>query len=154
MSAPSFSSFPPSFSSFPDLDPGPSKRAATPTEESADAKKRKKKKERDEKERRQRNRRDEKKYRGSLERDSGRSWKHEEERAHTSLDDEHLKAREDSSIRAERLHASEAYKEQLPYYTDRKGDPLNVQYGGLHAGSVPRYHPVSGESSDGFSGEV
>ncbi|KAJ7293452.1 NRDE-2, necessary for RNA interference-domain-containing protein [Mycena rebaudengoi] len=26
------------------------------------------------------------------------------------------------------------------FYSDRKGDPLNIRYGGLHAGDVPKYH--------------
>lgn len=32
------------------------------------------------------------------------------------------------------------------FYSDRRGDMLNVQFGGLHAGDVPRYHPVNGIS--------
>ncbi|KZT75158.1 hypothetical protein DAEQUDRAFT_720374 [Daedalea quercina L-15889] len=143
MSAPSFSSFPPSFSSFPNLDPGPSKRSATPAEGSADIRKRKKK-EGDDKKRKERKHGYDMKDRGSSERRLGRSRKYDEERVYIGSDDERLKAREDISIRAEKPDTSETYKEQLPYYTDRKGDPLNVEYGGLHAGSVPRYHLVSG----------
>ncbi|KIY45744.1 hypothetical protein FISHEDRAFT_76294 [Fistulina hepatica ATCC 64428] len=30
------------------------------------------------------------------------------------------------------------------YYSDRKGDPLNVTYGGIHGGDVPRYHLFAG----------
>ncbi|KAJ7706309.1 NRDE-2, necessary for RNA interference-domain-containing protein [Mycena rosella] len=28
------------------------------------------------------------------------------------------------------------------FYSDRKGDPLNIQYGGLHSRDVPKYHSV------------
>ena len=30
------------------------------------------------------------------------------------------------------------------FYSDRKGDLLNVQYGGLHAGDIPKYRLVGG----------
>ncbi|KAJ7340634.1 hypothetical protein DFH08DRAFT_1012717, partial [Mycena albidolilacea] len=26
------------------------------------------------------------------------------------------------------------------YYSDRKGDPLSVQYGGMHSCDMPKYH--------------
>jgi hypothetical protein len=32
------------------------------------------------------------------------------------------------------------------FYSDRKGDPLNVTYGSIHSGQIPKYHLVSGES--------
>ncbi|KAH9937158.1 NRDE-2, necessary for RNA interference-domain-containing protein [Fomitopsis serialis] len=146
MSAPSFSSFPTAFTSFPDLDPGPSKRPAqTPAVESTDEKKRKKKKkDRDQGMRKERKHRPDKDDRDSLERHSGSSRRHKEDRAYPGFDDERLKAQEDSSIRAERTFDSAAHEEQVLYFTDRKGDPLNVQYGGLYAGSVPRYYLVGG----------
>jgi hypothetical protein len=31
------------------------------------------------------------------------------------------------------------------FYTDRKGDRLNVSYGGLHAGDIPKYRLVGGQ---------
>lgn len=143
MSAPSFSSFPPAFASFPDLDPGPSKRSSTPSEHPPDIKKReKRRRDRDDKDRKEKKHRREK-HRDSPDRHSSRQHTHI---AYAGLDDERAKAKEDSSIRAEKSYVSSSDREQLPYYTDRKGDPLNVQYGGLHAGSVPRYHLVSGES--------
>ena len=30
------------------------------------------------------------------------------------------------------------------FYSDRKGDLLNIQYGGLHAGDIPKYRLVGG----------
>ncbi len=30
------------------------------------------------------------------------------------------------------------------FYSDRRGDMLNIQFGGLHAGDVPRHHLVNG----------
>lgn len=30
------------------------------------------------------------------------------------------------------------------FFSDRKPDRLNIQYGGLHAGDVPRYRPIYG----------
>ncbi|KAH9837066.1 NRDE-2, necessary for RNA interference-domain-containing protein [Rhodofomes roseus] len=141
MSAPSFSSFPSSFSSFPVLDPGPSKRPATPAEQSADArKKKKKKKDREEKERKGRQHKHDRAEYDSRERRTDRSKKHKEDSPYAGFDDERLKAQEDVFLRAEKA----SHSEQLLYFTDRKGDPLNTQYGGLYAGSVPRYYLVGG----------
>lgn len=30
------------------------------------------------------------------------------------------------------------------FFVDRRGDPLNVQYGGLHAGNIPKHRLVAG----------
>lgn len=38
-------------------------------------------------------------------------------------------------------HAEMADLSHFAYY-DRKGDPLNVRYGGLHPRDVPKYHVV------------
>ncbi|PCH33837.1 hypothetical protein WOLCODRAFT_61797 [Wolfiporia cocos MD-104 SS10] len=150
MSAPSFSSFPPTFSSFPDLDPGPSKSK----DETHQSKKRSKKEERGEDERKQRKRRREKGERGRSS-EHGRGKEHsshsrrrdedrERDRHYGGVDDERAKAEEDGRMRNEYEPLSRG-PDALPLYiTDRKGDPLNVRYGGLHAGSVPRYHLVGG----------
>lgn len=54
----------------------------------------------------------------------------------------------DHSIRAdERRKAEEDRKrsdEKPLYYSDRVGDPLNLRYGGLHAGDVPKYKLFAG----------
>lgn len=32
------------------------------------------------------------------------------------------------------------------FYSDKRGDMLNIQFGGLHVGDVPKYHLVGGMS--------
>ncbi|KAI6104062.1 NRDE-2, necessary for RNA interference-domain-containing protein, partial [Pisolithus croceorrhizus] len=32
---------------------------------------------------------------------------------------------------------------QRSFFSDRKGDPLNITYGGIHAGDLPKYRPVN-----------
>ena len=51
------------------------------------------------------------------------------------------KLEEDRRLRTEDAVRPSA-KEGLVYFTDRKGDPLNVRYGGLYAGDVPKYRLV------------
>ena len=136
MAAPSFSSFPPSFSSFPDLDVGNSKTVDDPSSP----------------------RREEAKKRGKSKRDKGiKEWKQKrEDRRHVEdphkskdsnnkyRDDERLKYREDVDLR-EIFGDSRANVAPL-FYSDRKGDPLNVHYGGLHTGDIPKHHLVARES--------
>jgi len=57
------------------------------------------------------------------------------------LDDERLKAEE----------ARQRKDSPAVFYTDRKGDRLNVRYGGLHAADVPKYRLVGGKLCDGYS---
>ncbi|RPD81960.1 DUF1740-domain-containing protein [Lentinus tigrinus ALCF2SS1-7] len=57
------------------------------------------------------------------------------------MDDERRKLEEDRRFKEEDAVRPSA-KEGLVYFTDRKGDPLNVRYGGLHAGDVPKYRLV------------
>lgn len=114
MTAPSFSSFPPSFASFPDIDPGPSKRPSGPSEQFDDKKRKVTGKDKHKKRRSDKDR-------------------HKSPTEHYLADDEKLKARED----AKRVESEQS---QRLFYSDRKGDALNVQYGGLHAGDVPKYH--------------
>ncbi|KAI0936623.1 hypothetical protein AcW1_000813 [Taiwanofungus camphoratus] len=141
MSAPSFSSFPPSFSSFPDFDPGPSTRTATPKDKERDKDKEKKrsKKEKGVRGRRER-KRHEKHNDNVLEKDRTRSRRHSEDRAYEGYNDERLKAEEDSRSRKDGDYSAMDFLSAPLYITDRKGDPLNVQFGGLHAGHVPKYH--------------
>ncbi|EED80436.1 predicted protein, partial [Postia placenta Mad-698-R] len=128
----------PSFTSFPDLDPGPSKRSSTPKDDAHSSKKTAKHTESDDVGRKDRKRKHEKRKHDAL----SHSKRHRSEKDYVRPDDNVLKAQEDASLRRE-----EAYNIRRPgspplYFTDRKGDPLNVQYGGLHAGSVPRYYLV------------
>jgi hypothetical protein len=119
MAPPSFSSFPPSFTSFPDLGPGPSTR--TKHERGKDKvphvnsiKSREKRKE------------------------GKRGRKGSSRDAHVTVDlsnDERVKAKEDAQFYDD--------GSTRPFYSDRKGDPLNIRYGGLHAGDVPKYRLVN-----------
>ncbi|KZT30683.1 hypothetical protein NEOLEDRAFT_1126287 [Neolentinus lepideus HHB14362 ss-1] len=126
MSAPSFSSFPPSFSSFPDIEVGPS-RVASSTAKKGEEKerKRKDKKLRDKESKNGRENETFRKYKS--EREVDRSWDTEH--------DERVKNKQDT---LQRRSGSPPL-----YFTDKKGDPLNVTYGGLHAGSVPKYQAVA-----------
>lgn len=119
MSAPKFQSFPPSFASFPDLpQPGPTLKAdsaspGNPTYKSKDR---------------------DKKHKSSSSKDKKR--KRERDPDHFSLEsDEKLKAEEDAKRQVD-------LDTPRLFYSDRKGDPLNVRYGGLHSGDVPKYRIV------------
>ena len=145
MSAPSFTSFPPSFSSFPDLEPGPSSRPnPPPPDKEKNRKERKKHRKGDDKrtdgdrnewkhKRPQRSEHDER--RGPEHKSGSRSRRNE----YGGSGDERRKLKEDIRQRADGVERPSA-KEGLVYFTDRKGDPLNVQYGGLNSKDVPRYH--------------
>ncbi|KAI0639721.1 DUF1740-domain-containing protein [Trametes polyzona] len=156
MSAPSFSSFP-AFTTFPDLDPGPSTRTSQPAEDKDKSKdkdrKRYKKSRRDDDRESDDERRKRKHKHDKHKRDSDRTEDRDRDRrrrrsrsptrhkSYGASDDERRKVEEDrryKPIESEVTHI----RETLVYFTDRKGDPLNVRYGGLHAGDVPKYHPV------------
>ena len=115
MSAPSFSSFPPSFSSFPDLDPGPNAQEPTPSETGHD-KSRKRERVKETRKKNKKRKHDEKMYEveGS---DLGHARR---------VDDFDARASEGSSF----------------FYSDRKGDSLNVAYGRLHSNDIPKYNSV------------
>ncbi|PVG04525.1 DUF1740-domain-containing protein [Serendipita vermifera] len=57
-------------------------------------------------------------------------WKH--------YDDEKLKAAEDIELTKAKDSDEPAYVKG--YYVDKKGDPLNITYGGLHKGDIPKFH--------------
>ena len=150
MAAPSFSSFPPSFASFPDLDPGPSSRASPPpTSKDKERKRHKKsrggedresgreqkKKSKHDKHESRRDRRDSR--RSSLSRSPPRQ-KHDR---YEMSEDERRKLEEDRKHRRDYVEKPDA-KEGLVYFTDRRGDPQILQYGGLYAGDVPKYYLV------------
>ncbi|TFK87990.1 DUF1740-domain-containing protein [Polyporus arcularius HHB13444] len=161
MSAPSFSSFPPTFSSFPDLDPGPSTRPASSTRDDKDRSKEKERKhrkksqrgedeerdsdgERKKKHKRERHREREDSTgarRRSQSRSQSRARHDRHDHQYAPIDDERRKLEEDRRYRDEETVRPSA-KEGLVYYTDRKGDPLNVRFDGLYAGDVPRYRLV------------
>ncbi len=112
MSAPSFSSFPPSFASFPELDSG----RQTPNEPSGSHNDKRREK------------RGHKADRKSKHDNHYRPKKHTEDGGKRQALGVPLEPGQGSSKRV--------------YYSDPKGDPLNVLYGGLHAGDVPKHHLV------------
>lgn len=149
----SLSSFP-AFASFPDLDPGPSTRTPTPREERKERREHKKSR-RDEDREGDSERKKKKPKPKHREREDGERVRHKRrsrspsptrERGRYGLDDdERRKREEDRGHRGEDGDRRSA-KQGLVYFTDQKGDPLNVRYGGLHVGDVPRYRLVGGMS--------
>jgi hypothetical protein len=117
MSAPSFNSFPLSFSSFPELNP---ERQSKPSEVES----------------------------GS--RSSGNSKRSKDGESERRRHKHRRKPRSSSRSRhvenqsPDVVSAPERDEVQHIYYSDRKGDFLNIQYGGLHAGDVPKYHLAGG----------
>ncbi|KAI0034268.1 NRDE-2, necessary for RNA interference-domain-containing protein [Vararia minispora EC-137] len=66
-----------------------------------------------------------------------------EEHAVSFADDERLKAKEDASRK------NDAYFDPISlstpgFYSDKRGDPLNLQYGRLDSKQIPAYHHVAG----------
>lgn len=147
MSAPSFSSFPPIFDSFPELEPGPSKLSDTakPSDHERKGKKRRSKEDTTKRDRRKPDKLPSRDRVHSV--SEGRLHKERKKqdapRDYVAFEDELLKAREDSRRRTEE-EPSQASSPPL-FFTDRKGDILNVTYGTPHAGDVPRYHLARGK---------
>jgi hypothetical protein len=156
MSAPSFSSFPPSFTSFPDLDLGPS--TSPKLNETAHARghregarkdkrentQRRSKKHKDEPRKDKRHKID--KY--DLESADLKQQKHASKGA-SILDDEKLKAEEDRRLAQSDIQQT-SWDSRPVFFSDRKGDQLNVTYGGIHAGDIPKYHVVNRKSCIGY----
>ncbi|GJE85747.1 NRDE-2, necessary for RNA interference-domain-containing protein [Phanerochaete sordida] len=136
MSAPpSFSSFPPAFGSFPELEPGPSK----PKQQSSSEHKEKREKSRPKKDKD----RDRKKHRTDRE-DSDNDRR--SERKKQKHDRPKYQDADSVPGSRERKQYSATVPEELTYssfYSDRKGDILNVTYGGIHAGDIPKYRPIA-----------
>lgn len=141
MSAPSppFSSFP-AFSSFPDIEPGSSKSKQEPS--SAESEKREKsKRSRDQDKSRDRWKRGRHGHEDEDERRKKKSKKSRGDRERQP-EDNHAPASHESRRHPSALAEDLAYRS---FYSDRKGDILNVTYGGVHAGDVPKYHLVARE---------
>ncbi|KIK82299.1 hypothetical protein PAXRUDRAFT_832295 [Paxillus rubicundulus Ve08.2h10] len=153
MTAPFFSSFAPTFASFPELEPGPSRQTlplaridSTDTHQHPDCSselrgKNKKKKS----ERRSHKKEKEEKSQGrqrhlvpseDLLRRNG-AW------TDRVLNDERLKAEEDRRRLEQDGQEHTQWALRPLFYSDRKGDSLNITYGSLHANDVPKYRPVS-----------
>lgn len=155
MTAPFFSSFPPSFTSFPELEPGPSRQTSPPTRiDSTDPRQHsdlssepRGKNKKDKSERRSHKKEKEKKSPGrerhlaqseDLLRRNG-PW------TDRMPNDERLKAEEDRRRLEQDSQEHTQWAPRPLFYSDRRGDSLNITYGSLHASDVPKYRPVSRE---------
>ena len=133
---PSFSSFPPSFSSFPDLGDRPRKDPETAPSSAGSAQQRDPQfqdKESDSK-KRKRDRRDKHSSLGRIPssgREGGSSVLKD------TLYDEKIKAEEDSTRKSRQHDVSHPV-----FFSDKKGDPLSMQYGGIYSKDIPKYHLV------------
>ncbi len=144
MPAPPFSSFPPSFSSFPDLEAGSSSRRAD-ERSGSNAKLSNSKELRHAKKQRGREsceiaqgKKDKQKQRASHA--TGSSCiadKHSSGAKHQSSS-KHHEVEKDTFLEDERLARAPETRSKL-FFSDHKGDSLNVVYGGLHSGAVPKY---------------
>jgi hypothetical protein len=136
---PSFSSFPPSFSSFPDIGDGSRKDSETAAS-SASTQRRDFEDKQSDRKKRKRDRRDKGTNLGQIPSSERRSESRgSQDHGQVFHDDERIKAEEDSARRAGQQDDS-----QLVFFSDKKGDPLNTQYGGIYSRDVPKYH-LAGE---------
>lgn len=133
MSAPSFSSFPPSFSSFPDLDAAPSNNTSNAAESSTSVKA--------DKEKRKKNKRGEKRSE-----ETRNSRKHEKthKKEHQASKVERDAMREQAAV-STNSGPTGSKSENIFFFTDRKGDLMNLQYGGIHSGDIPKHYLVAGK---------
>lgn len=156
MAAPSFSSFPPSFGSFPDV-PGPSKlqdrsedksrKQRRRLSSSPDDKPSSERKEKDGKTRekhRSKSREQHKSARASADRHSSTD-KHRRMDKHPSAKHEWEDLGVERDIESFRKEALGDKDSRPVFFIDRKGDQLNVRYGGLHAGDIPKYKLIDRE---------
>lgn len=120
MSGPSFSSFPPSFGSFPET-----------LDENSESNRLPQKKE---------DSKSERKHRPGKESRSGKKDKkrHRETRRSDKYDYGDDESKRDTSRQGTRWNVHDAAEPNL-FVVDKTGDPMNVVYGGLHAGDIPRY---------------
>jgi nuclear exosome regulator NRDE2 len=132
MSAPSFSSFPPSFGSLPDLDKKEEKAGPSgqkPKNDELREEHSKKNKHRDRDKRRDKHDRD---GRRTKDHSGGKDGK----LTYSRRDDEQVKREED---RHARLGATYSGGAPGLFVVDKVGDQMNVVYGGIHGGDIPKY---------------
>lgn len=138
MPPPSFSSFPPIFNSFPDLDapnaPGSSTQGrhddpGSPRRNEKHTKDRKRDKDEDRAERAKRRKKEKRRDRGNV---SDGSQDNSQERLPGSRSRRHRNDVGRSDEAAQRMQSR-------LFYEDHRGDGLNVKFGGLYAGDIPKY---------------
>lgn len=139
---PSFSSFPPSFSSFPDLGDSSRKGLESAASSTPPVQRRDSKDKQSDRKKRKRDRRDRGSNLGQIPSSKRRSRSQDsQDHGQVLHDDERIKAEEDSARRAGQRDDS-----QLVFFSDKKGDPLNAQYGGIYSRDIPKYHLAGCES--------
>ena len=134
---PSFSSFPPSFSSFPDLGGTSTQGRGTETSSTVPVQQRdsKDKDKESDRKKRKRDRRDKHSGRRQItSREHGNESRDSRGNVR-AFDDERLKAEEDIARRTRQQDVS-----QPIFFSDKKGDPLSIQYGGNYSKDIPKYH--------------
>lgn len=173
MSAPSLTSIPPSFSSFPDLDQGPGKRPNEPSQSGRHERTKTKRikpddglKGKDRQRKRSKERRksydfdDEERsvaYGDARVKDDSAQYRIEGVREKRERSEGHSKDRSKRLVRSknqDKPRGSTDAQLNVPvdqfdepinriFYSDRKPDPLNIQYGGIHARDVPKYYVIA-----------
>jgi hypothetical protein len=137
-------SAPTSFSSFPVFDsfPEPTQASSSKPRAKADSKRNhdegSKKSHKRKKDRRERDERVESHAR----RDRSRSPSQKSSRADENDERAHERLHVKGDRRDIELHSRETAAPL--YFSDRRGDPLNVQYGRPHSGDVPKYRSIAG----------
>lgn len=129
---PSFSSFPPSFSSFPDLGGSSGKGQETECSITVPAQRRDSK-DRDKEGDRKKERRDKRSGLDQISSRKRRNGSRDPQGNVRAFDDEKLKAEEDVARRTRR-------QDQPTFFSDKKGDPMSMQYGGNYSRDIPKYH--------------
>lgn len=95
------------------------------------------------------------------ERDSSRERRRDKDRSKGEEKDKDRRRNKDKEKHREkdrkrRRHDDVDHKPDVPstvdesyriFYSDRKPDRLNIQYGGLHSGNIPKYRAVYGKPS-------
>jgi hypothetical protein len=129
---PSFSSFPPSFDSFPHVEDSSARETS-----SASGLRRKGFREKDEGSDRKEKKRDRRDKHAKQSRASSHERAQRLKADGYAFDDERIKAEETLSRSTEQRDIT-----RQTFYSDKKGDPLSVQYGGIYSREVPKYHLV------------
>src|SRR5216683_3216467 len=134
---PSFSSFPPSFSSFPDLGGTSTQGRGTETSSTVPVQQRdsKDKDKESDRKKRKRDRRDKHSGRRQIPSHEHGNESRDSHGNVRAFDDERLKAEEDIARRTRQQDVS-----QPIFFSDKKGDPLSIQYGGNYSKDIPKYH--------------
>ena len=78
-------------------------------------------------------------------RSEGDRDKRKKSHRHREGDEERYSVEHDIISRDSALYSASTSSGTRLFYPDKKGDVLNVKYGGLHKGDIPEYHLVASE---------